>query len=69
MQNNNIPELQARQALQTITFMQDGAPPRIALSVQLLLRSTFGEDFIVIRYFNQAWPPRSPGLLPSDFWL
>ena len=69
LQNNIIPELQARQALQTVTFMQDGAPPHIALSVQHLLRSTFGEDRIISRCFNQSWPPRSPDLTPCDFWL
>lgn len=69
LQNNIIPELQARQALQTVTFMQDGAPPHIALPVQRLLRSTFGEDRIISRCFNHAWPPRSPDLTPCDFWL
>ncbi|GFX59766.1 uncharacterized protein TNCV_1778051 [Trichonephila clavipes] len=69
LQNNIIPELQARQTLQTVTFMQDVAPPHIALLVQLLLRSTFGKNRIISRCFNHVWPPRSPDLTPGDFKL
>ncbi|GFV61245.1 uncharacterized protein TNCV_500371 [Trichonephila clavipes] len=62
LQNNIIPELQARQAIQTVTFMQDGAPPHIALPMKRLLRSTSGEDCIISRYFNHLWTPTSPDL-------
>ena len=48
LQNNIIPELQVQQALQTLTFKQDGAQPHIALPVQCLLSSTFGEDLIAV---------------------
>ncbi|GFQ83188.1 uncharacterized protein TNCT_100171 [Trichonephila clavata] len=49
--------------------MQNGAPPHIALPLQRLLRSTFGEDPIINHYFNHAWPPISLDLTPCDFWL
>ncbi|GBL91022.1 hypothetical protein AVEN_184412-1 [Araneus ventricosus] len=32
LQNNIIPELQVRQALYTVTFMLDGAPPHIVMA-------------------------------------
>ncbi|GFX41808.1 uncharacterized protein TNCV_389211 [Trichonephila clavipes] len=67
--NNIIPELQERQALQTVPFMQDGAPSHIALPLQSLIRSPFGDDRIISHYFNYAWPPRSPDLTPCDFRL
>ncbi|GFS76489.1 hypothetical protein TNCV_1621101 [Trichonephila clavipes] len=51
LQNNIIPELQVQQALQTVPFMQDGAPPHIALPVQCLPHSIFGEDRIISRNF------------------
>lgn len=64
-----IPALQQRQCLEEITFMQDGAPPHIALQVQRLLRETFTEERVISRCFPTAWPPRSPDLTPCDFWL
>ena len=48
--------------------MKDGAQP-VELPVQCLVRSTFGEDRIISRYFNHVWPRRSPYLTPYDFWL
>ncbi|GFW31575.1 uncharacterized protein TNCV_4420081 [Trichonephila clavipes] len=49
--------------------MQVGAPPHIALPLQRLLCSPFGEDRNISYYFNHAWPPRSPDPTPCDFRL
>ncbi|PRD33585.1 UNVERIFIED_CONTAM: hypothetical protein NCL1_17226 [Trichonephila clavipes] len=67
VQSNIIPELEARLTLQIVTFTQEGAPPHIALHVQRLLRSAFGDARIISRYFNHAWPPRSPDLTIVNF--
>lgn len=64
-----IPQLQQRQCLDKIIFMQDGAPPHIGKSVQQLLRHHFTEERVISRCFHVAWPPRSPDLTPCDFFL
>lgn len=64
-----VPHLQQRQCLDTITFMQDGAPPHIGLPVQQFLRQHFTNDRIISRAFPTTWPSRSPDLNPCDFWL
>lgn len=64
-----IPALQERQCLQTTVFMQDGATPHIGREVKELLRANFGENRVISRAFQDAWPPRSPDLNPCDFWL
>lgn len=69
LQNFVIPSLQQRNCLDTAIFMQDGAPPHIALPVQALLRRNFSDDRVISRSFSTSWPPRSPDLNPCDFWL
>ncbi|KFM67194.1 hypothetical protein X975_24756, partial [Stegodyphus mimosarum] len=64
-----IPALQQRQCLGEIIFMQDGAPPHVAVRVQQMLRQNFTTETVISRYFPTAWPPRSPDLTPYDFWL
>ncbi|GFU66476.1 uncharacterized protein TNCV_3807191 [Trichonephila clavipes] len=49
--------------------MQDGTPLHTAVPEKRLLRSTFGKDRIICRYFKHAWPPRSLLKSPYDFWL
>lgn len=68
--NSVIPNLQERQTLNTVTFMQDETPPHIAdVPVQRLLRSIFGENGVLLRSFSHEWPLRFPDLTPCDFWL
>ena len=50
-------------------FMQDGAPSHIAGQVKDLLRRSFRDDHVVIRYVRYAWPPRSVDLNPCIYWL
>lgn len=69
LQNQIIPSLADKHLLGSTIFMQDGAPPHIAKRVKDLLRSSFGDDRVLSRYFPQAWPPRSPDLTPCDYWL
>lgn len=64
-----IPQLQQRQCLDSIIFMQDGARPHIHRSVQRLLRQHFGSERVISQYFPTEWPPRSPDITPCDFWL
>lgn len=64
-----IPALQQRQCLGEIIFMQDGAPPHVAVRVQQLLRQKFTTERVISRCFPTPWPPRSPDLTPCDFWL
>ncbi|GFU55404.1 uncharacterized protein TNCV_2549931 [Trichonephila clavipes] len=37
--------------------------------VKTFLIQTFGEDRIISRRCRYPWPPRSPDLAPTDFWL
>jgi hypothetical protein len=64
-----VPCLRERDALSTITFMQDGATSHTATPVKAFLIQTFGEDKIISRGCRFPWPPRSPDLTPADFWL
>lgn len=63
-----VPQLQQMDALDHITFMQDGAPPHIARNVREFIQDRFG-DRVISRYFHHSWPPRSPDLTPMDFWF
>ena len=69
LQTYVIPTLQQRGCQQETIFMQDGAPPHIAIPVQQLLRQAFTDARVISRCFSTAWPPRSPDLTPCDFWL
>lgn len=64
-----IPCLLEHNVLDTVTFMQDGAPPHIKVDVKEFLRRTFTEERLIGRHFTTEWPPRSPDLTPLDFWL
>ncbi|GFX63234.1 transposable element tc3 transposase [Trichonephila clavipes] len=69
LRNKIIPDLQARQCLSRIIFMQDGAPPHITRCVTDVLKHHFTEERVISRQFRHLWPPRSPDLSPCDFWL
>ncbi|GFU72870.1 uncharacterized protein TNCV_4909991 [Trichonephila clavipes] len=69
LDNFVAPQMLQHQCLDSITFMQDGAPPHIGLCVQQFLRQHFTNDRVISRAFPTAWPPRSPDLNPCDFWL
>ena len=51
-----------------IIFQQDGAPPHWGLAVCQFLNDTFPETWIE-RDDSIQWPPRSPDITPSDFFL
>ncbi|GFU71866.1 uncharacterized protein TNCV_1628071 [Trichonephila clavipes] len=69
LRNKIITDLQARQCLSRIIFMQDGAPPHITRCVTDVLKHHFPEERVISRQFRHLWPPRSPDLNPCDFWL
>ncbi|GFW84945.1 uncharacterized protein TNCV_682331 [Trichonephila clavipes] len=69
LENFVAPQMLQHQCLDSITFMQDGAPPHIGLCVQQFLRQHVSNDRVISRAFPTAWPPRSPDLNPCDFWL
>ncbi|GFX29893.1 uncharacterized protein TNCV_4750211 [Trichonephila clavipes] len=69
LRNKIIPDLQARQCLSRIIFMQDGAPPHITHCVTDVLEHHFTEERVISRQFRHLWPPRSLDLNPCDFWL
>ncbi|GFV53387.1 DUF4817 domain-containing protein [Trichonephila clavipes] len=64
-----VPCLIQRGQISNVTFMQDGATSHTANPVKAFLIQTFGEDRIVSRRCRYPWPPRSPDLTPTDFWL
>ena len=63
-----IPQLVERGVLDTVTFMQDRAPPHFTRAVTDLLREQFG-DRLIGRGFPIPWPARSPDLTPMDYWF
>ncbi|GFU32491.1 uncharacterized protein TNCV_4890101 [Trichonephila clavipes] len=69
LENFVAPQMLQHQCLDSITFMQDGAPPHNGLCVQQFLRQHFTKDRVISRAFPTAWPPRSPDLNPCDFCL
>ncbi|GFV80336.1 uncharacterized protein TNCV_4957391 [Trichonephila clavipes] len=69
LRNKIIPDLQARQCLSRIIFMQDGAPPHITRCVTDNLEHHFTKERVISRQFRHLWPPRSPDLNPCNFWL
>ncbi|GFW75300.1 transposable element tc3 transposase [Trichonephila clavipes] len=69
LRNKTISDLQARQCLSHIMFMQDGAPPHITRCVKDVLKHHFTEERAMSHQFIHLWPPRSPDLNPCDFWL
>ncbi|GFV78977.1 retrovirus-related Pol polyprotein from transposon 412 [Trichonephila clavipes] len=69
LRNKIIPDLQARQCLSRIIFMQDGAPPHIKRCVTDVLKHHFTEERVISCQFRHRWAPRSPDLNPCDFWL
>ncbi|GBN26504.1 hypothetical protein AVEN_169089-1 [Araneus ventricosus] len=50
-------------------FMQNGVSPHFANPVKLLLSMHFGSDRIISPHFPTNRAPRSPDLIPCDFWL
>ncbi|GFX00672.1 uncharacterized protein TNCV_2236791 [Trichonephila clavipes] len=69
LRNKIIPDLQARQCLSRIIFMQDGAPPHITCCVKDVLKHHFTEECLISHLFRHMCPPRSPHLYPCEFWL
>ncbi|GFX07036.1 uncharacterized protein TNCV_1556391 [Trichonephila clavipes] len=69
LENFVAPQMLQHQCLDSITFMQDGAPPHIGLCVQQFFRQYFTNDRVISRAFPTALPPRSPDLNPCDCWL
>ncbi|GFU32537.1 uncharacterized protein TNCV_1148181 [Trichonephila clavipes] len=69
LRNKIIPDLQARQCLSRIIFMQDGAPPHITRCVKDVLKHHFTEERVISGQFRHLWPPRLPDFNPCDFWL
>ena len=49
-------------------FQLDGAPPHWGLQICAFLNDKFLEHWIG-RGGSAAWPPRSPGINPLDFFL
>ncbi|GFX52827.1 uncharacterized protein TNCV_3720171 [Trichonephila clavipes] len=57
LRNKIIPDLQARQCLSCIIFMQDGAPPHITRCVTDVLKHYFTEERVISLQFRHLWPP------------
>ncbi|GFW61369.1 uncharacterized protein TNCV_4136871 [Trichonephila clavipes] len=55
LENFVAPQMLQHQCLDSITFMQDGAPPHIVLCVQQFLRQHFTNDRVISRAFPTAW--------------
>ncbi|GFU78910.1 uncharacterized protein TNCV_307511 [Trichonephila clavipes] len=69
LRNKIILDLQARQCLSRLIFMQDGAPPHITRCVKDVPKHHFTEERVISRQFRHLWPSRSSDLNPCNFWL
>ncbi|GFV79809.1 transposable element tc3 transposase [Trichonephila clavipes] len=63
----HLDDLQARQCLSRIIFMQDGALPHIARCVKDVLKHHLTEERVISSQFRHLWPLRSPDLNTCDF--
>ena len=61
-----VPQLEEFQP--RVVFQQDGAPPHWGLIVRDFLNETFPNRWIG-RNGPTPWPPRSPDIIPLDFFL
>ncbi len=52
-----------------LLFMQDGAPPHWGLLVRAWLNEMLPDRWMGRGSPNMPWPPRSPDLMPCDFFL
>jgi len=75
IQNFYLPKLHVqaprknnRMQMSTQWFQQDWAPPHTARETRRLLKQKFDNRFISL-YEDVEWPPYSPNLTPSDFFL
>ncbi|GFV88449.1 transposable element tc3 transposase [Trichonephila clavipes] len=69
LRNKIILDLQARQCVSRIIFMQDRAPPHITRCVKDVLKHHFTEERVISRQIPHLCPPRSSDLNPCEFWL
>ena len=60
LENFVTSQIQKRQCLNSVIFIQDGAPPHIGLCVQMFGRQHFANDRVISRAFQKIWPPHSP---------
>ena len=63
-----MPDLQARQCFSRTIFIQDGALPLISCA-KGILKTHFPEKRVISHHFTYPWPPRTPDLIPCEFWL
>ena len=68
LQNDIVPAIASEMDLEEIVYMHDGAPAHYAQSVRHFLDKTFPDRWIGRRGWID-WPPRSPDLTPTDFFL
>jgi len=68
VQNQILPAIEQQDDLDSIWFMQDGAPPHYANIVRNFLNQRFPGRWIG-RRGPVEWPPRSPDLNPLDYFL
>ncbi len=63
-----VPAIASEMDLEEVIYMHDGAPAHYARSVRHFLDKTFPDSWIGRRGWID-WPPRSPDLTPTDFFL
>ncbi|GFW97456.1 uncharacterized protein TNCV_4991321 [Trichonephila clavipes] len=64
-----VPCLHEKDALPTVTFIQDGATSHTANPVKEFFIQTFREKRIISKRYKFSWFLRSPDVSPADFWL
>ena len=56
LEKSIVPQMQQRQYLKSITFMQDGAASHIGVCVQQFLLQHFTNDRVISHAFPTTWP-------------
>ncbi len=69
LQEQFLPEVQARGLEDDLIFMQDGAPPHWGRAVRDWLNENFPGRWMGRGSPNMPWPARSPDLTPCDFFV
>jgi|UniRef100_A0A2S2PZ44 hypothetical protein len=65
-----IPHLEENEVdMEKIWFQQDGATAHTARVSIAFLQQTIFPGCVISRYGDVFWPPRSPGISPSNFFL
>ncbi|CAI9724990.1 transposable element Tc3 transposase [Octopus vulgaris] len=69
LQQHVRPQLVRKGKLSQTIFMQDDAPAHFAPAIKDFLVNTFTGERVISPGCSNEWPPRSPDIIPVDYWF